>query len=191
MEVPGKDYTEKIASVLPDDLAGKSILDIGCYYGLYSHEAKKHGAARVVGVEMNPERFKAATKISEFIGDGVEIIQGDITNIELDEKFDLILMLSVFQHLKDPVRVMEKLACLSKGTVVVEFALPTHQLIRKNHSKAPKSIIGKTVARIQHGIQQQMIAFLSGRLGLILTGEVFGPDEKRYDRTYFFNPLAF
>ena len=36
---------------VPEDLTGKSVLDIGCNSGFYSIEMKKRGAERVVGVD--------------------------------------------------------------------------------------------------------------------------------------------
>jgi tRNA (mo5U34)-methyltransferase len=35
--------------VLPTDMSGKSVLDIGCNGGFYSIEMKRRGAARVPG----------------------------------------------------------------------------------------------------------------------------------------------
>ena len=43
--VPGEDHSEKINVVFPGRLDGLSVLDVGCHYGLYLHEARMHGAA--------------------------------------------------------------------------------------------------------------------------------------------------
>ena len=39
--------------VLPADLTGKTVLDIGCNGGFYSLEMKRRGADRVVGIDMD------------------------------------------------------------------------------------------------------------------------------------------
>ena len=41
----------RIREVLPLDLSGKTVLDAGCNAGFFSFEAKKRGAARVLGVD--------------------------------------------------------------------------------------------------------------------------------------------
>src|SRR5579864_4284716 len=50
----------------PEDLAGASVLDIGCNGGFYSLALKKRGAGRVLGVDvddryLNQARFAAQT----------------------------------------------------------------------------------------------------------------------------------
>src|SRR5579884_897714 len=39
------------AHAIPEDLSGKSVLDIGCNAGFYSLEMKRRGAARVVAMD--------------------------------------------------------------------------------------------------------------------------------------------
>ena len=50
---PGKVNTfEKLKRIgLPDDLTGKSVLDIGAWDGFYSFEAERRGASRVVAID--------------------------------------------------------------------------------------------------------------------------------------------
>ncbi len=45
---------KKIAPILPEDLTGKSVLDIGCNAGFYAMELKRRGADRVVGTDSDP-----------------------------------------------------------------------------------------------------------------------------------------
>jgi tRNA (mo5U34)-methyltransferase len=39
------------AHAIPEDLSGKTVLDIGCNAGFYALEMKRRGAARVVGID--------------------------------------------------------------------------------------------------------------------------------------------
>src|SRR5262245_52791248 len=41
----------RISSVLPENLDGRSLLDVGCNGGFYMVEAKRRGAGRVLGVD--------------------------------------------------------------------------------------------------------------------------------------------
>ena len=45
---------------IPEDLTGKSVLDIGCNGGFYSIEMKKRGADRVVGIDSDEDYLKQA-----------------------------------------------------------------------------------------------------------------------------------
>ena len=47
----------RFADALPVDLAGKSVLDIGCNAGFYSVEMKRRGAGRVVGIDSDEPLF--------------------------------------------------------------------------------------------------------------------------------------
>src|SRR5205807_7093765 len=49
-DYPGEKF-RRFAAFLPDDLAGKSVLDIGCNAGFYAMEMKRRGAGRVLGID--------------------------------------------------------------------------------------------------------------------------------------------
>src|SRR5881398_3339989 len=42
---------QRFAHAVPADLAGRSVLDVGCNAGFYSIEMKKRGAEHVLGVD--------------------------------------------------------------------------------------------------------------------------------------------
>lgn len=191
LEIPGKDHSQKIEAVFNSSLENKSVLDVGCYYGLYSHEAKKRGASRVVGVELNEDRFYVAKEIATLIGNGVEIVQGDIMEVELGAKFDLVIFLSVLHHVRNPIDVMHRLVDLCAETIVVEFCLPDHKLRRKGHHQKTKRYRGGLlVERLSDSYRTLLLRLIGERAGLILTGDVI-EGEKEYDWTFFFNTTAF
>ena len=51
------------ANAIPQDLSGKSVLDIGCNAGFYSLEMKRRGAERVLGIDFD-ERYLAQARCS-------------------------------------------------------------------------------------------------------------------------------
>ena len=58
---PGVHSLEELQSLyrslnLPEDLSGKSLLDIGCWDGFYSFEAERHGA-KVTAVDCCQPKF--------------------------------------------------------------------------------------------------------------------------------------
>ena len=55
------DKFARFAHLLPGDLTGKTVLDIGCNAGFYSFEMRRRGAARVVGIDAD-ERYLAQAR---------------------------------------------------------------------------------------------------------------------------------
>ena len=45
----------RFAGAIPSDLAGRTVLDIGCNAGFYSMEMKRRGAARVLGIDSDED----------------------------------------------------------------------------------------------------------------------------------------
>ena len=118
---------------LPDDLSGFSVLDIGAWDGYYSFECEKRGAARVVA----SDKFVWSGKVisgNVAVGDAgfdfahkhldskVEKLVASVEDLNPKKhgKFDIVLMLGVIYHAKDPIGYLEKAKAMSKGLVVVE-----------------------------------------------------------------------
>ena len=53
---------------IPEDLTGKSVLDIGCNGGFYSIEMKRRGAARVLGVDHDSQYLDQARFAAKVLG---------------------------------------------------------------------------------------------------------------------------
>src|SRR3954468_17575984 len=56
---------QRFAQAIPQDLRGRSVLDIGCNAGFYSIEMKRRGAERVVGVDSDPRYLAQARFAAE------------------------------------------------------------------------------------------------------------------------------
>ena len=100
---------ETFAHVIPDDLTGKTVLDIGCNAGFYSVEMKRRGAARVVGIDSD-ERYLAQARLAcEVLGfDGIEFRNLDVYQVaRLGEKFDLVIFMGVLYHLRHPLLALD------------------------------------------------------------------------------------
>src|SRR5512147_222462 len=59
---------ERFAAAVPRDLTGKSVLDIGCNAGFFAIEMKRRGAARVVGIDSDPDYLAQARFAAEVQG---------------------------------------------------------------------------------------------------------------------------
>lgn len=94
------------------------LLDIGCGNGRLLYLAKKNGF-QVRGIEMSPI---LAASVSKQLG--IDVTAGDfLHNNCLNERFDLIVLRHVLEHLPDPVMSLKKIHSLlnENGHAVLEF----------------------------------------------------------------------
>jgi tRNA (mo5U34)-methyltransferase len=96
---------QRLAPYLPTRLDGWTALDIGCNAGYYSFELARRGA-RVIGIDVDPHYLaQARWAANEFGLDGVvEFRQMQVYDLAQEEaKFDLVLFMGVFYHLRYPL----------------------------------------------------------------------------------------
>ena len=100
----------RFAGAVPADLSGKTVLDIGCNAGFYSMEMARRGAARVVGIDSD-ERYLAQGRLAaEALGfaDAVEFRELSVYDVgALGERFDLVIFMGVFYHLRHPLLALD------------------------------------------------------------------------------------
>jgi tRNA (mo5U34)-methyltransferase len=107
-DYPGAKF-RRFASHLPEDLSGKSVLDIGCNAGFYSIEMKRRGASRVVGIDSDERYLAQARLATETLGyDDIEVAQLDVYDVgALAEKFDVVIFMGVLYHLRHPLLALD------------------------------------------------------------------------------------
>ncbi|MBV8800271.1 MAG: TIGR04290 family methyltransferase [Alphaproteobacteria bacterium] len=93
---------------IPQDLTGKTVLDIGCNAGFYSMEMKRRGARRVIGVDSDQDYLKQARFAAEVNELDIEFRPLSVYEVgALGEKFDLVLFLGVLYHLRHPLLALD------------------------------------------------------------------------------------
>ena len=99
---------ERFKSALPEDLEGRSVLDIGCNGGFYSLRMKERGASRVVAIDSDPRYLRQADLAVRRSGYDIELHQMSVYDVRrLGEKFDLVLFLGVLYHLRHPLLALD------------------------------------------------------------------------------------
>jgi tRNA (mo5U34)-methyltransferase len=99
---------ERFAAAIPNDLTGKNVLDIGCNAGFYSMEMQRRGAARVVGIDSDDHYLTQARFAAEASGMNIEFRKLSVYDVAaLGERFDIILFLGVFYHLRHPLLALD------------------------------------------------------------------------------------
>ncbi len=99
----------RFADALPEDLAGGSVLDIGCNAGFYSIEMKRRGAGRVLGIDSDDRYLAQAQLASEALGfPDIEYRKLSVYDVgALGEKFDLVIFMGVLYHLRHPLLALD------------------------------------------------------------------------------------
>ena len=123
---------------IPRDLTGWTVLDIGAWHGYFSFECERRGADRVLAVDsyawdrFGMEEFLAARAR---LGSSVEHRRADVHELDAAEigQFDLVLLLGVFYHLRNPLAALERVAGVTKRLLICE----THVLLPFVHERYP------------------------------------------------------
>jgi tRNA (mo5U34)-methyltransferase len=99
---------QKFADAIPPDLAGKSVLDIGCNAGFYSIEMKQRGADRVLGIDFDDVYLNQARFAAEVADVDIEFRQFSVYDVgALGERFDIVLFMGVLYHLRHPLLALD------------------------------------------------------------------------------------
>lgn len=101
---------EGFKHVVPDDLEGRSVLDIGCNAGFYSLEMKRRNAGRVVGIDSDARYLRQARFAADNHGLDIEFRQMSVYEVgKLGEMFDLVIFMGVLYHLRHPLLALDLL----------------------------------------------------------------------------------
>ena len=118
-ETPGEDtFTAQKLPMLemPTDLTGKSVLDIGCSEGFFAREAEHRGATRIVGIDTAPGLACKNALLEEITGSRLEFREQTVYDLapETSGTFDLVIFLSVFQHLDYPFQALDLISAVTE-----------------------------------------------------------------------------
>jgi tRNA (mo5U34)-methyltransferase len=127
---PGVDDTaSRMAPLeLPFDLSGKSVLDIGAWDGVFSFEAERRGADRVLATDSycwsgegwgTKDGFLTARRI---LGSGVEDVEIDVMDLSPERvgTFDLVMFVGVLYHLRHPLLALERVASVTGDQLILD-----------------------------------------------------------------------
>jgi SAM-dependent methyltransferase len=201
------DYTGKA------DVAGKSVLDIGCATGFLSFAAEKCGAARVVSFDMSDvrqqafvpfaenspqrepnewwknyaagmERWKNAYWLSHrLLHSNAQVFYGDVYDLPGSlGQFDVVIIGSVLEHLRDPVGALQSITRLAGETlVIVTPILQSDETIARFEPRLSAPQNDFTWWTYSTGLYREFLAILGFRIERITTAEYFHVHAERLE----------
>lgn len=104
----------------PNDVSGRSVLDVGCGMGRFADVAARWGARTVVGMDLSHAVQSAAVNLAPY--DRTFVIQADAAHPALQpESFDIVFSIGVLHHTPSTARSLAAVAPLVKpgGTLAV------------------------------------------------------------------------
>jgi len=116
---------ENIKGCVPADLAGQTVLDVGCNAGFYSIEMKRRGATRVLGLDSQRDLIRQAEFVRCVLGLEIEYQRKSVYDLDplTMGQFDVTLALGLIYHCKHLVLALEKLFLITRRLLVLETAI--------------------------------------------------------------------
>ena len=120
------DYQMWVSQMIPNDLTGKTILDLGCSDGFYSFLCEQRNANRILATDH--EEFQQYKKwyshknnielCKHLLDSKIEYKKLDVNDVNLlKEKFDLVLFFGLYYHLTDIISALKKIYSVVNETV--------------------------------------------------------------------------
>jgi tRNA (mo5U34)-methyltransferase len=110
----------RFSAAIPADLAGKSVLDIGCNGGFYSIEMKRRGARRVVGIDHDADYLAQARFAADVLGLDIEFHRLSVFDVALlGERFDVVIFMGVLYHLRHPLLALDLIRAHVAGDMLI------------------------------------------------------------------------
>jgi tRNA (mo5U34)-methyltransferase len=107
--------------IVPKDLGGASVLDVGCNAGYFSIQMKLRGAGKVVGIEPFEGYWQQAMKVEQVWKLGIEYLKLDAHELDqITERSDIVVFCGILYHLRNPLLVLEHVARLCRDALLVE-----------------------------------------------------------------------
>ena len=116
---------EKVRACLPEEFAGRSLLDVGCNAGFYAVELKRRGAGRVLGVDSQRNLVRQAVFVRDVLGLDIEYRRMSVYDLDPRElgQFDVTLALGLVYHCKHLVLALERLFAVTRELLILETAI--------------------------------------------------------------------
>ncbi len=107
-EHPNTQLFDRVAAYIPQ---GGSVLDVGCGRGDFlRHVHRMRPDAKLTGIDFAPNQHES-----------IRFLQGDVITLDISQRFDVVVSLSVIEHVPDCVAFARRMVELTKqgGSMIV------------------------------------------------------------------------
>lgn len=142
---------EEVLSGVPEDLTGKSVLDIGCNAGFIAFEAKKRGADYVCGIDYKQEYIDQAIFCNDVLGYDVDFKVHSVYDLDaLARQFDIVFFVGVLYHNYHFTSAIDQIVSICNERLILESAvmnkeskIPLVEFVGMFNYDGPESIRAK------------------------------------------------
>lgn len=113
---------EQIKSDIPEDLSGKTVLDIGCNAGFYSLKLAQRGA-QITAIDLDTNYLEQAKWVVDRfgLGDKISLKQQQVYDLAHDDiQYDIIWFMGVFYHLRYPLLALDIISRKTRELLVFQ-----------------------------------------------------------------------
>ena len=121
---------------------GADVLDVACGTGVLFPDYLNRKVGSLTAVDISPEMVKIAR--SKFPQKEVTVLCGDVEALELNRKFDCIVIYNAFPHFPEPARLIETLSGMLKlgGFLTVAHGMSRAAIDHHHSGHASKVSVG-------------------------------------------------
>lgn len=121
---------------IPENLAGKTVLDMGSWDGFWAFECERRGA-KVLALDnwVSERHYRTFLYARDRLGSKIDHRRMDAHDVspETIGKFDIVLCCGLLYHLRHPLAALERIRSVTLDRLILE----THSLIPAVHERIP------------------------------------------------------
>ena len=179
------EYQMWVSQMIPNDLTGKNVLDLGCSDGFYSFLCEQRNANRILATDHEEfQQYKNVHKnnielCKHLLDSKIEYKKLDVYDVDsLEEKFDLVLFFGLYYHLTDIFLALKKIYSVVNETVFLAgHILDSKKPIMYNYDISDHNSFCQIVA------SPQCLINIANNIGF-KTAKLVDTLEIPYEKTY-------
>ncbi len=100
-----------VSNINSDDI----VLDVGCGNGALTYDIAKK-ARKVIGIDLNKKNIQIANE--KYLSSNIKYIIGNIVAHNFDQKFDVVVLSNVLEHIENRIEFLEKIKNLTPKILI-------------------------------------------------------------------------
>jgi SAM-dependent methyltransferase len=178
LETPGKvDCKDRLSLLNLEGLHGCNVLDIGCNSGYYCLWAKKQGAAKVVGTDIDANRIAEGKTLAEIENLDIEFSVKPMSELVKLGRFDVVFCFAVLTEIPDLLGSLNTLKNIIDGKAFIELVLAKPVFYFSKSTFWLKSFVKSKFSRGVLEIHPSKNGWILSP-SLVVIRQIFGPDFK-------------